>query len=87
MPRILPLVTAETTNLLMEANEDDLSDITPWLKKIEQENPCIGEIIKHHCGILHARGLSEDLVSQYLTGIALVYMLLDAQATIDSAQL
>ena len=81
--RVLPEVQKETTNLFMEANEDGLSDITPWLRKIEQENPCIDVIIRHHSAILYQRGIPEDLIGQYLTGVALVYMLLDAQAVTD----
>jgi hypothetical protein len=86
MNRILPRVTEETTDLFMEANADDLYDITPWLNKIKKENPCIDEIIRHHAQILHSRGIPEDLISQYLTGMALLYMLLDAQATVDATK-
>lgn len=78
--QVLPLVSLETTNLFMDANQDDLLDITPWLQKIERENPCIDGIIREHISILNSRGLPDDLIAQYLTGLALIYMLLDAQA-------
>jgi hypothetical protein len=31
--QVLPRVDESTTNIFMEANEDDLSDVSPWLKK------------------------------------------------------
>jgi hypothetical protein len=81
--RVLPMVEESTTNIFMEANQDDLSDVSPWLSKIKRENPCIDVIIREHARILNERGLPEDLIAQYLTGISLIYMLLDAQAVMD----
>ena len=81
--QVLPRVDESTTNIFMEANEGDLSDVSPWLKKIQTENPCIYVIIREHTRILNERRLPEDLIAQYLTGISLIYMLLDAQAVVD----
>lgn len=86
--QVLPRVTEATAQMVFElvCGSEDTFDATPWLEKIEKENPKITELIKQYMRTF-PQDTSYEAIEHALTGFAFMYVLLDAQATADSIKI